>query len=154
MKNSTAKIAYMYASDSFRDGHSEAPLPATAFLFMPPDGEDIILNLEFGLVGLADNNFYTLTTRFFIDDEEVGYPNRVAEPNKMASFFAKSGEFAMHSSSTEHFPAKNNGYYKIESKLYETNLANVSEGERPPLAEEDIVHKIDIYVAVSSEWSE
>lgn len=154
MKNSTAKIAYMYASDSVREGHSEAPLPATAFLFMPPDGEDIILNLEFGLVGLVDNNFYTIATRFFIDGEEVGYPSRVADTNKLLSFFAKSGEFAMHSSSTEHFPAKKNGYYKIESKLYETNLDDFSEGERPPLAEEDVVHKIEIYVAVSAEWSE
>lgn len=144
----------MYASAEKFDGDTDTALKPTAFLFLPNDSNEIKLTMEFGLVGLVDNCNYTLFTRFFYDGVEVGYPDTIENANRINSFFAKSGEYAMHSSANERFMAKESGYYKIESTLYEYEVEYDEDSQSRLICEENIVHKGDIYVAVANEWSD
>lgn len=154
MKKSTAKIAYMYASAEKFNGDTNTALQPTSFFFLPTESNDINLTIEFGFVGLVDDCNYTFLTRFFHDGVEVGYPNSIEEANKINAFFAKSGEYAINFSSSEKFIAKNSGYYKIESILYEYEDEYDDKAQKTLLCEDNIVHKSDIYVAVASEWSD
>lgn len=156
MKKSTAKIAYMYLSNIDNHVSSEnAQTTPTAHFYLPRNIEEIKVFQEFGLVGLLENHSYTLQTRFFHNDIEVGFPADVVMPTKILSFFANTGEYAFHTTTTERFLANANGYYRVEAKLYESAYENGSAVESEKLIDDDnIVHTIEIYIAVASKWSD
>ncbi|MEI7261297.1 hypothetical protein [Pectobacterium carotovorum] len=158
MKKSTAKIAYMYANGDVDTPYWEKTSPPTAYLFLPRETEEMCVRLEFGLVGLVDNNYYTISTRIFHGTDEVGYPDDMAVAEKALSFFAISGEYASHSSTHERFIAKSNGYYRIEATLYECKIEHdekpIDERDEELIDENNAVHRNDIFVAIASEWSE
>ncbi|WP_220095701.1 hypothetical protein [Klebsiella variicola] len=153
VKDSTAKIAFAYITDDLHEPE-ERVLAAKAHLFLPEGSDVINVILEFGLVGLNDDSYYTLFTRFYFKNEEVGFPDDKSIPHKFLNFFAKSGEFAIQGSSSERFVAKEAGYYKVESKLYEYDADICDQDDSVKFDEKNVVHQNNFYIAVASEWSE
>lgn len=155
MINSTAKIAYAYISRDHHSIHEDNFLAPTPYLFLPDNETILHVTIEFGLIGLNDDHFYSLFTRFYDSQgNEVGYPNDITEPNKYATFFAKTGEFALSTSSTERFRVKGSGYYRVEITLYEYGSEYKDKDLTTLCDSANIAHTYDIYVAIASEWSE